>query len=142
MGFLFGQSARILPAVFILSGLAASAGAQVRTPAGSIDGVTEGDVAAYKGIPFAAPPIGDLRWRDPRPPRPWRGVLKADHYKPQCEQVAPPLPFQPREKVSEDCLYLNIWEAEEESRNGLSARGWIQIRIAFDTALLGRQACH
>ncbi len=81
----------------------------VRTTGGLVQGVREGEVVVYKGIPLAEPPLGDLRWRAPRPARHWEGVLAAREYKPQCSQVGPPLPTMPVEPVSEDCLYLNLW---------------------------------
>ena len=60
--------------------------APVKTDAGPVTGVIAGDVAAYKGIPFAAPPVGDLRWRAPQPVKPWTAVLAADHYAADCMQ--------------------------------------------------------
>ena len=45
---------------------------------GDVEGVLEGDLAVYKAIPFAAPPVGDLRWKAPQPAKPWQGVLKAE----------------------------------------------------------------
>jgi para-nitrobenzyl esterase len=82
---------------------------QTITESGAVSGVREGDVIVYKGIPFAAPPVGLLRWRAPQPVHHWRGVRQADKYKPQCMQNWPPLPTMPAEAVSEDCLYLNVW---------------------------------
>jgi len=79
------------------------------TESGVVSGVREGDIAVYKGIPFAAPPIGLLRWRAPQNVPHWSGVLHADKYKPQCVQNWPPLPTMPAEPISEDCLYLNVW---------------------------------
>lgn len=69
----------------------------VRTTSGLVQGVHERDAVAYKGIPFAQPPVGDLRWRAPRPAPKWEGVLAAREYKPQCMQVGPPLPTMPVE---------------------------------------------
>lgn len=86
---------------------------------GSITGVqtpTEG-VIAFKGIPFAAPPVGDLRWKEPQPVVPWDGVRVADTYGDAASQVTwDPESFYGREwrasgsvPFTEDCLYLNIW---------------------------------
>lgn len=83
--------------------------APVHTTRGLVQGVREADAVVYKGIPIAEPPVGDLRWRAPRPARQWQGVLATREYKPQCSQVGPPLPTMPVEPVSEDCLYLNLW---------------------------------
>ena len=74
-------------------------------------GVEENGLAVYKGIPFAAPPVGDLRWRSPQPAAAWSGVLKADAFAPVCPQpdganAALGMPVLPS---SEDCLYLNVW---------------------------------
>jgi para-nitrobenzyl esterase len=79
------------------------------TDSGTVSGVHEGNVVVYKGIPFAAPPIGPLRWRAPQATQHWSGILPADGFKPQCMQNWPPLPTMPVEPVSEDCLYLNVW---------------------------------
>jgi len=74
-------------------------------------------IVAYKGIPFAAPPVGNLRWKEPQPVVPWEGVKKADTYGAAAEQTAwDPQSFYGREwrasgtvPFSEDCLYLNVW---------------------------------
>ena len=84
---------------------------QVKTANGIVEGVKEkSGIYSFKGIPFAAPPIGDLRWKEPRPVKNWNGVLKADHFGPRAMQ--PPI-FNDmvfRSKgMSEDCLYLNVW---------------------------------
>src|ERR1700734_1901596 len=91
---------------------------EVRTEAGLVSGVTNntGDVTAYKGIPFAAPPVGDLRWRAPQPVKHWDGVRKCDAFGPSPMQ-GKPIPFAvytsefliPENPISEDCLYLNVW---------------------------------
>ncbi len=83
---------------------------------GLVSGVREGDVVVYKGIPFAAPPVGPLRWRAPQPVSHWGTVLGADTYKPQCMQNWPPLPTMPVEPVSEDCLYLNLWTPAQAAK--------------------------
>ena len=73
-------------------------------------------VRGYFGIPFAAPPVGPLRWRDPVPPRPWNGVYQAVRFAPECIQ---PLRahninhYFGEEATSEDCLYLNVWAPPE-----------------------------
>ncbi len=59
----------------------------VNTDAGYISGLSENGIWAYLGIPYAAPPIGDLRWRPPQPAKPWEGVLKADKFGPSCPQA-------------------------------------------------------
>src|SRR5580704_11914799 len=87
----------------------------VKTKDGKLSGVTlTSGVRAFKGIPFAAPPVGDLRWKEPQPPARWEGVRKADAFGNVCVQpnapkrvpnnVAVDLPDSP--KQGEDCLYL------------------------------------
>lgn len=74
---------------------------------GDVEGVLDGtDLAVYKAIPYAAPPVGELRWKAPQPAKPWKGVLKA-------EDVAkwPPQPeksYVKYDMMSEDCLYLSV----------------------------------
>ena len=87
--------------------------AVVATEQGAVQGVVSADSAVFKGIPFAAPPVGELRWRPPRAARAWAGVRKADRFALPC--------VQPGEasQSSEDCLYLNVWtdaKHEDERR--------------------------
>ena len=81
---------------------------QVLTESGAISGVREGQINIYKGVPFAAPPIGDLRWRPPAPVTRWTGTRKADAFAPACMQSGVSMPGETPPPVSEDCLYLNI----------------------------------
>ena len=74
-----------------------------QTTAGTVAG-SAGDVHAFKGIPFAAPPVGPLRWKAPQPPARWNGVRDATAYGPECAQPAPP-----GTPNSEDCLTLNVF---------------------------------
>ncbi len=84
----------------------------IKTDAGLVSGVvvTEGgkEVRVYKGIPFAAPPVGDLRWRPPQPVKPWNGVLECKQYAPICPQQRTRVVSEEAEQ-SEDCLYLNVF---------------------------------
>jgi para-nitrobenzyl esterase len=80
----------------------------VRIRSGSIVGTRDGEVAVYKGIPFAAPPVGRLRWRPPQPASHWQGVRDATAFGLPCPQP----PFSPTpwtKKWSEDCLTINVW---------------------------------
>jgi len=83
----------------------------VRTASGLVAGaVLPGGVRAFRGIPFAAPPVGALRWKPPRPARPWRGVRDGTRFGPQCMQrpIFADMVFR-SDGMSEDCLYLNVW---------------------------------
>jgi carboxylesterase type B len=82
----------------------------IRITTGLLEGVpnAENDVVAFKGIPFAAPPVGDLRWREPHPAVTWDGVRKADTFGAACTQPPSPSGKQP-DVMSEDCLFLNVW---------------------------------
>jgi len=81
-------------------------GASVRAPTGR-------PVLRFLGVPYAAPPVGDLRWRAPRPPQPWSGTRPALEFAPVAPQRAPlesRLPgFRPDQPTAEDCLALNVW---------------------------------
>ena len=84
--------------------------AVVRTDTGAVRGMVEDGIVSWKGIPFAAPPVGPLRWRAPQPADPWDDVRDATRYASDCMQKpfpsdAAPLGTQP----AEDCLYANIW---------------------------------
>jgi para-nitrobenzyl esterase len=82
---------------------------QVQTKAGVVEGVTDADVRTFLGIPYAAPPLGDLRWREPQPVVPWPGVRKATAFAPRCVQARIFDDMVFRDEPSEDCLYLNVW---------------------------------
>ena len=84
----------------------AHAGDIVRVAQGSLHGVTSGQVTAFKGVPFAAPPVGDLRWRPPAAPAAWKGVREATAYGPACMQMRT---VPAGTSQSEDCLTLNVW---------------------------------
>ena len=88
-------------------------GDPVAAPAGKIAGKVLGSgVKAYLGIPYAAPPVRELRWREPQPLKPWAGVYNADRFAPECVQVLRRHNLNHyfgEESTSEDCLYVNIW---------------------------------
>src|SRR5436190_22896490 len=87
----------------------------VAVDGGQISGVTDAGVHVFKGIPFAAPPVGELRWKAPQPVVAWSGVRAADKFGNQCIQVPYPESspyYSPSTPPSrEDCLYLNVWTA-------------------------------
>jgi para-nitrobenzyl esterase len=99
----------------------------VRTDAGPVQGTVENGITIYKGIPFAAPPLGDLRWRAPKPATAWKEVLHADKFAPACMQVPivmPALGLDPL-TVNEDCLYLNVWTPAKTPKDKLAVMVWI-----------------
>ena len=89
----------------------------IKVKTGLVAGAAASDssITVFKGIPYAAPPVGDLRWRAPRPPAAWQGVRKTDQFSASCVQniVTERKPwtfeFMAHGEISEDCLYLNIW---------------------------------
>ncbi len=110
---------RVILVLLTASSLPAAIRQPVRVEGGLVSGVPGNDPAilTFKGIPFAAPPVGDLRWREPKPVVAWRGVRVADKFSPGCIQsvVRERKPwtyeFMTHGEISEDCLYLNVWTA-------------------------------
>ena len=106
----------------------------VKTEAGMVSGVknSTGDVMAYKGIPFAAPPVGDLRWKAPQPVAHWDGVKKCNAFSASPMQDKP-VPFMvytsefliPEAPISEDCLYLNVWTNAKTKADKKAVFVWI-----------------
>ncbi len=116
------MSARpILLALAAILGLSPPASAEtadtstlVVTPSGRLRGVSEGGVAEFRGIPYARPPLGDLRWRAPQPVRAWSGIRDASAFAHDCMQTPFPGGQAPlRTTPDEDCLYLNVWKPEK-----------------------------
>jgi len=136
----------------------------VKAPAGIVEGLAEGELRVFKGIPYALPPVGSARWRPPSPMPQWAGVKKATEYGSSCWQPKPalstiytrnPMP------MSEDCLTLNIWTpihadnapvffwiyggalvggaSREETYNGarLAARGIVVVSFNYRLGVLG-----
>lgn len=104
---------RKLIAALLLAATPPAFAEPIAVDGGRIEGVTlPSGVEAWLGVPFAAPPLRDLRWKAPQPVQPWQGVLHADRFAPECLQ---PLRgslqnhYFGNEATSEDCLYLNIW---------------------------------
>ena len=91
----------------------------------------DSEVRFYKGIPFAAPPVGDLRWRPPQPVIPWDGVLQAETISDGCMQALTRSrlpwtePYMHQGDVSEDCLYLNVWTAAGRTDEKRPVMVWI-----------------
>ena len=105
----------------------------VRTKDGLVAGLYIGNgQEVFKGIPFAAPPVGKLRWRPPQAPAAWHGVLRADHFGHPCMQPVNrgrfgpwTPPFNNQLQPSEDCLYLNIWTTAKKNSKHLPVMVWI-----------------
>ena len=113
-------------AAMALSSIAAIG--QVRTEAGLVEGMTstDGKVQIFLGVPFAAPPVGGLRWKAPQPPAKWEGVKKATEFSAHCMQgrIYGDMQF-PDKGNSEDCLYLNIWAPAAKSTAKYPVMVWI-----------------
>ncbi len=93
----------------------------VKIAAGSLQGTTEkSGVRSFKGIPFAAPPVGELRWREPQPVKSWEGIRKADAFGPRAMQkpIFGDMGFRSN-GLSEDCLYLNVWTPAKTGKEKL-----------------------
>ncbi|HLX43002.1 MAG TPA: carboxylesterase family protein [Bryobacteraceae bacterium] len=119
-----------LAALPLLALLARGAEDSVRVESGLLSGVTglSPEVKVFKGIPYAAPPVGDLRWRFPKAPKKWEGVRKSDSFGPTCMQTpyAEGSPYRSTpEPVSEDCLYLNVWTAARSMQERRPVMVWI-----------------
>ncbi|GAA1802824.1 carboxylesterase family protein [Actinomadura chokoriensis] len=124
----------LLASALLLGGAAAPAMAQqrapepsavVRTDLGPVRGQSQPGYRIFQGIPFAAPPTGDLRWRPPQPARPWQGVYDATAPRDQCAQL--PAPYGGPTSYAEDCLYLNVTtpDSARRHRRGLPVMVWV-----------------
>ena len=96
---------------------------QVTLGQGALRGAVEGDVAVFKNIPYAAPPVGELRWRAPQPAPSWQGARDATAFGPTCVQTGEGAPSRGPE--SEDCLTLNIWTPTNPAAGKLPVMVWI-----------------
>ena len=101
---------------------------QVRTDAGVIEGRTsaDGKIRIFEGVPYAAPPVGDLRWKAPEPPAKWEGVRRTTEFGARCMQgsIYGDMGFRDN-GPSEDCLYLNVWTPAKSADAHLPVMVWI-----------------
>ena len=99
---------------------------RVTIDTGAVQGELQGDVISFKGIPFALPPTGALRWKPPQPAAKWTGVRNASAYGADCMQIPFPSDAAPLGvKPAEDCLYLNVWRPAYASGKKLAVFVWI-----------------
>src|SRR5437868_7459236 len=110
----------------VATGHCADTQTQVRVEAGLVEGAVNDGVLSFKGIPFAAPPVGALRWQPPKPVAAWTGIRKTVDYGPDCMQDpfpgdAAPLGVTP----AEDCLYVNVWRPQHAASKKLPVMFWI-----------------
>jgi para-nitrobenzyl esterase len=114
----------LLGAGLALSSFSASAAAPssadpvVKTPDGALRGVARDGAEAFLGVPFAVPPVGELRWRPPVAAKPWRGVRDATRKASSCAQVTTLAVFAGPTSTAEDCLYLNVYTTGRPAPGG------------------------
>jgi para-nitrobenzyl esterase len=115
--------------VVIASLWSIASAAAIPTEGGLLEGVQENGIGVFKGVPFAAPPIGSLRWRAPQAPAAWSGIRSADKFAPICMQHGSYPVDAPPEPMSEDCLYLNVWVPSHAADAKLSTTGKLPVMV-------------
>jgi len=102
-----------------------AAAPRVLTESGVLAGISDHGLRVYKGVTYAAAPVGDLRWRPPAPKAPWSGTRQAHSFAPACMQEGVSMPGEKPPAISEDCLYLNIWAPRASAPERLPVIVWI-----------------
>lgn len=121
-----GLASIVIIGCVAVPGHAAQAPLKVKTQYGWVRGTHEHGVIAFKGIPYAAPPRGALRWAAPQPPKSWHGVRAAVKFGPDCMQRPTPGDRAPlRTRPSENCLFVNVWRPATASHKPLPVMVWI-----------------
>jgi len=108
--------------VTALLGACSKTPVRLQTPHGDLLGYIDEHVEHYLGVPYALPPVGDLRWRPPQPARDWQGTRDAQHNSDICAQFSP---MSGNLVGNEDCLYLNIWTPDIDSDEPLPVMVYI-----------------
>ena len=133
MRAIFGRTCRrygclfLLAASFLLPCLSAQELVSIET--GRVQGATDAGVTYFKGIPYAAAPVGRLRWRPPQPAEPWKGIRSATQFGNNCMQVPSTSESELYREAgagfSEDCLVLNVWAPQNRAKAALPVMVWI-----------------
>ncbi len=110
-------------AVITVADVAAQPLLRTHVETGDVEGIADGTLAVYKAIPYAAPPVGDLRWREPQPAKAWEGVRLCDKFGPLPPQ--PTRQGRTADMMSEDCLYLGIATPARSTTDRLPVMVWI-----------------
>ena len=124
------MGSRLLVTVFLtfipLVSYAASSSVQVKIDTGVLEGTANGPVRAFLGIPYAAAPVGELRWKPPVPAAKWSGTRQAIEFGSRCMQgrIYSDMVFRDP-GISEDCLFLNVWTPAKNAKAKLPVMVWI-----------------